>query len=53
MKSNKDTITINRKVIPGFVVLAPITGILIGRGDPAGILLWMGVFVGIYIGKNL
>jgi hypothetical protein len=52
MKTTKDTITINKKVLPGFFALAPITGILISRHKPEVMLLWIGVFVGIWIGKN-
>jgi hypothetical protein len=52
MKATKDTITINRKALPAIFALAPITAILISRHDPAVMLLWIGVFTGIWIGKN-
>jgi hypothetical protein len=52
-KTTKDTITINRKVLSAIFALAPITAILISKHDPAVMLLWIGVFAGIYIGKHL
>jgi hypothetical protein len=51
MARKKDTITINKKIIPGIICLVPITAILISRYNPAVILLWIGVFIGIYMGK--
>jgi len=46
MKSNKDTITINKKLLPALFALVPITAILISKHNPAVMLLWIGVFVG-------
>lgn len=52
-RKKKDTITINKKLLPAIFALVPITAILISKHDPAVILLWIGVFIGIYIGKSL
>jgi len=54
MKKQEDYILkINRKMMVGIAPLFPIAGVLLSKGDPAVILLIIGAFCGIIIGKNL
>ena len=52
-KTNKDTITINKKALVGIFCLVPLTAVLLSRNDPAFMVLIIGAVVGTFIGKNL
>ena len=52
-KSRKQNITIPKKSLYGLAPLFPIIGILLSKGNPAGlILVGIGVFSGFFIAKG-
>ncbi|MBW3012349.1 hypothetical protein KY311_04140 [Candidatus Woesearchaeota archaeon] len=54
MKKKSDTITINKKVLPGIICSIPLIAILISKHRIGELLLFlMGIGIGTYIGLNL
>ena len=52
-ESRKESITIPKKSLIGIAPLFPIVGILLSKGNPAGlILVGIGVFSGFFIAKG-
>jgi len=52
-KSEKESFTIPKKSLIGLAPLFPIIGILLSKGNPAGlILVGIGVFSGFFIAKG-
>jgi hypothetical protein len=50
-KSNKETITIRRKVLWGLAPAVAITAILLSKHQPGPLLLfWIGIILGVIIG---
>jgi len=52
-KSNKDTITINKKMIAGISSVIAVSALLISKHQPGPLILFLvGVGIGIFIGTN-
>jgi len=52
-KTNKDLITINKKMLVGIAPTLPIIGVLLSKGDVGPLMLFLiGIIAGIIIGFN-
>ena len=50
---NSETVTINRKALLGIVCMVPIIAVLLSKGEPGPMLLFIiGAGIGVFIGRN-
>jgi hypothetical protein len=53
MKVTKKKITINKKMLNGIAPAIAITAVLLAKNNPAVIILWIGIVLGIIINREM